>query len=216
MGGRNYLMPQTVPLAPRLVALRTPFIQKISVKRAEYRGEAGRARQWRDVVENLGLDNIFGSGSGYRRLPLDSSRRFFGGDEAGTEIYTSRTQHKRGGDATSVKDAASGDHRYRRDCVDNLWHERHSADVTTIATCLASLRNYYVDATFRGLDCLSNGRHLQHHKRTHIVRLPHEITRITQRKRDYCWACLQRVAKCFGIKALWNMVHREMTIWSVS
>ena len=57
-----------------------------------------------------------------------------------------RAERQRGGDLTTGADAAGGEHRGRRDRVDDLGHEHHRRDLTGVAAGLVALRDHDVDA----------------------------------------------------------------------
>jgi hypothetical protein len=61
-------------------------------------------------------------------------------------------------------------------------HQRHRAHITRVAASLAALRDDDVDAALGRLDLLRNGRDLQHHARSHVLGLPHQVARVSERK----------------------------------
>jgi hypothetical protein len=82
------------------------------------------------------------------------------GDEARTKVDASRTQHQRCRDAAPIENASGRHNRDWRHCIDDLWHERHRADLTTIATGLTALRDDDVDSALGRLHRLGHGRDL--------------------------------------------------------
>src|SRR3974377_62173 len=70
LSGRDYLAAQTIALAARLVTFAAPFNQEFGRQRAQHGVESGRARQWRDVVEHIGLHRVLRLGVDDRLLPF--------------------------------------------------------------------------------------------------------------------------------------------------
>src|SRR3954454_14320194 len=146
LGRRNDLLSQALTVAARLLALGAPLVQERRMQRAKHRAKPGCARQRADVVKNVDLDRVLRSGLRDRLLPLLWRRRFLGRDEPSAEIDPGSTEHQCCGDATPVKDAAGSDHWNRGYRIDNLRHQRHGAELATIASRLAALRNDHVNA----------------------------------------------------------------------